>query len=118
MDEWGQVVIINMLTRYARTQFVSPDPLSSDISELEKKKEADEKEKKEAKTNENGDEDEDEEKDDDDDDFDSKFKLNDSSKISAQVDPDHRLLLRVTKPLLQSRNSAVRFISSILLTYI
>lgn len=24
VEEWGQVVIINMLTRYARTQFVSP----------------------------------------------------------------------------------------------
>lgn len=25
VDEWGQVVIINMLTRYARTQFVDPN---------------------------------------------------------------------------------------------
>ena len=24
VEEWGQVVIIHMLTRYARTQFVSP----------------------------------------------------------------------------------------------
>lgn len=24
VEEWGQVVIINMLTRYARTQFLSP----------------------------------------------------------------------------------------------
>lgn len=24
VEEWGQVVIINMLTRYARTQFISP----------------------------------------------------------------------------------------------
>lgn len=24
VEEWGQVVIINMLTRYARTQFTSP----------------------------------------------------------------------------------------------
>lgn len=24
VEEWGQVVIISMLTRYARTQFVSP----------------------------------------------------------------------------------------------
>uniref|UniRef100_UPI0038D25AFC AP-3 complex subunit beta-1 n=1 Tax=Homo sapiens TaxID=9606 RepID=UPI0038D25AFC len=47
VEEWGQVVIIHMLTRYARTQFVSP------------------------------------------------------------WDPDHRLLIRNTKPLLQSRNAAV-----------
>lgn len=25
VDEWGQVIIINMLTRYARTQFVDPN---------------------------------------------------------------------------------------------
>lgn len=24
VEEWGQVVIISMLTRYARTQFISP----------------------------------------------------------------------------------------------
>ena len=24
VDEWGQVIIINMLTRYARTQFLDP----------------------------------------------------------------------------------------------
>ena len=25
VDEWGQVVIISMLTRYARTQFLDPN---------------------------------------------------------------------------------------------
>lgn len=25
VDEWGQVTILNMLTRYARTQFVDPN---------------------------------------------------------------------------------------------
>ena len=25
VDEWGQVMIINMLTRYARTQFIDPN---------------------------------------------------------------------------------------------
>ena len=25
VDEWGQVLIINMLTRYARTQFIDPN---------------------------------------------------------------------------------------------
>lgn len=24
IDEWGQVIIVNMLTRYGRTQFVNP----------------------------------------------------------------------------------------------
>lgn len=26
IDEWGQVFIINLLIRYARTQFICPDP--------------------------------------------------------------------------------------------
>jgi AP-3 complex subunit beta len=25
VDEWGQIVILNMLTRYARTQFIDPN---------------------------------------------------------------------------------------------
>jgi len=25
IDEWGQVIIVNMLTRYGRTQFVNPN---------------------------------------------------------------------------------------------
>lgn len=25
VEEWGQVIIINMLTRYARTQFIDPN---------------------------------------------------------------------------------------------
>lgn len=25
VDEWGQVIIVNMLTRYGRTQFVDPN---------------------------------------------------------------------------------------------
>lgn len=31
VDEWGQVMILNMLTRYARTQFI--DPNSEEVSE-------------------------------------------------------------------------------------
>lgn len=30
VEEWGQVVIINMLTRYARTQFLNPNINVSD----------------------------------------------------------------------------------------
>jgi len=30
VDEWGQVIIINMLTRYARTQFTNPN---ADVSQ-------------------------------------------------------------------------------------
>lgn len=32
VDEWGQVAIINMLTRYCRTQFINPNhAVSTDI---------------------------------------------------------------------------------------
>ncbi|RWS29173.1 AP-3 complex subunit beta-2-like protein [Leptotrombidium deliense] len=63
-DEWGQVVLLNMLVRYARTQFVDPN--------VEAHQHAD----------------------------------NDVSNL-VLLDPDHRSLLRNSKPLLQSRNSAV-----------
>ena len=90
VDEWGQVVIINMLTRYARTQFVNPYPAS------EARKDGDHNKEEEKSVDDFEDEDED---------FDSKFNLGSGSRVI--MDPDHRLLLRVTKPLLQSRNSAV-----------
>ncbi|NXG30377.1 AP3B1 protein, partial [Dromaius novaehollandiae] len=83
VEEWGQVVIIHMLTRYARTQFVSPwkkddDDVVEEYNEnnfYESDEEQKEKDRKVKKT--------------------------------YVMDPDHRLLLRNTKPLLQSRNSAV-----------
>ncbi|XP_069079489.1 AP-3 complex subunit beta-1 isoform X2 [Pleurodeles waltl] len=80
VEEWGQVVIIHMLTRYARTQFVSPwkeGDLQGDINENN---------------------------------FytsDGEEKETDNVEKPYVMDPDHRLLLRNTKPLLQSRNAAV-----------
>lgn len=79
VDEWGQVLIINMLTRYARTQFADPNLEDEVISDQEDKafydgsSDSDKSEKKPTYT----------------------------------LDADHRLLLRQTKPLLQSRNAAV-----------
>lgn len=35
VDEWGQVIIVNMLTRYARTQFVDPNLQSSPATNTE-----------------------------------------------------------------------------------
>ncbi|KAI1905237.1 hypothetical protein AGOR_G00014050 [Albula goreensis] len=79
VEEWGQVVIITMLTRYARTQFLSPwkeDALFDENSERAF--------------------------------YDSDEEKKDKSDFKPYVmDPDHRLLLRNTKPLLQSRNTAV-----------
>ncbi|XP_056397589.1 AP-3 complex subunit beta-1 isoform X2 [Hyla sarda] len=79
VEEWGQVVIIHMLTRYARTQFVSP--WTQDETE-------------DGTANNFYDSDEEDEKPSD-------------LRKPYTMDPDHRLLLRNTKPLLQSRNAAV-----------
>lgn len=84
VDEWGQVLIINMLTRYARTQFT--DPNLEDIDE-------------DNETNKPFYGTSDEEGDDD--------EVKEPKKVPAVLDPDHRLLLRSAKPLLQSRNAAV-----------
>lgn len=101
VDEWGQVVIINMLTRYSRTQFLNPGPLADPENKTKNNSNIAEKQK----------EDENENKEDySKDDFDNKFKIaDDVNRSTVVIDPDHRLLLRVTKPLLQSRNSAVCF---------
>lgn len=76
VDEWGQIVIVNMLTRYARTQFINPN-----LNEIEEEEER-------------------------------SFYESDSDSSSLKkpkftLDIDHRLLLRNTKPLLQSRNASV-----------
>uniref|UniRef100_A0A1A7YM68 AP-3 complex subunit beta n=1 Tax=Iconisemion striatum TaxID=60296 RepID=A0A1A7YM68_9TELE len=94
VEEWGQVVIINMLTRYARTQFLNPN-LNESL--LEEGGGAD-------KTFYGSDEDEDDvEKENE-----NKAEAAALAKRKPYVmDPDHRLLLRNTKPLLQSRNAAV-----------
>ncbi|XP_008323919.1 AP-3 complex subunit beta-1 isoform X2 [Cynoglossus semilaevis] len=80
VEEWGQVVIISMLTRYARTQFISPWKEGAAFDENSEKTfyDSDHEEKK------------------------------DQTEAKPYImDPDHRLLLRNTKPLLQSRNTAV-----------
>ncbi|XP_023585249.1 AP-3 complex subunit beta-1 isoform X3 [Trichechus manatus latirostris] len=80
VEEWGQVVIIHMLTRYARTQFVSPWKEDDGVEDNEKNfYESDDEEKEKTE----------------------------KRKKPYTMDPDHRLLIRNTKPLLQSRNAAV-----------
>ncbi|XP_062369814.1 AP-3 complex subunit beta-1 isoform X5 [Cinclus cinclus] len=81
VEEWGQVVIIHMLTRYARTQFVSPWKVDEVVDEYNENNfyESDEEQK----------------------------EKDQKMKTTYAMDPDHRLLLRNTKPLLQSRNAAV-----------
>ncbi|XP_068578936.1 AP-3 complex subunit beta-2 isoform X3 [Cebidichthys violaceus] len=91
VEEWGQVVIINMLTRYARTQFLNPNMNESLLEEGNDK------------TFYGSDEDEDEEEEE----KDKKAEATMAKRKPYVMDPDHRLLLRNTKPLLQSRNAAV-----------
>ena len=87
-DEWGQILIINMFCRYARAHFLGPD------GKKKKKKDV-------AKDHQESGKEEEEEEDDDDDDDDDGFLT------TTKMDPDHTLLLNVTAPLLQSRNSGV-----------
>ena len=82
VEEWGQVVIINMLTRYARTQFADPN---MGVMEME--------EQEDQEFYENSEEEE--------------VSVEVASKPLYKMDPDHRLLLRSAKPLLQSRNASV-----------
>uniref|UniRef100_UPI0037E87117 AP-3 complex subunit beta-2 isoform X2 n=1 Tax=Semicossyphus pulcher TaxID=241346 RepID=UPI0037E87117 len=92
VEEWGQVVIINMLTRYARTQFLNPNMNESLLEEGGDKT---------FYGSDEDDEDEEEDKE-------KKAEAHALAKRKPYVmDPDHRLLLRNTKPLLQSRNAAV-----------
>uniref|UniRef100_A0A8C9TUY3 AP-3 complex subunit beta n=1 Tax=Scleropages formosus TaxID=113540 RepID=A0A8C9TUY3_SCLFO len=86
VEEWGQVVIINMLTRYARTQFLNPNESLLEEGGEKTFYGSDEEEGKEDKV--------------------------EAAALVVKrkpyvMDPDHRLLLRNTKPLLQSRNAAV-----------
>uniref|UniRef100_F6R4B5 AP-3 complex subunit beta n=1 Tax=Ciona intestinalis TaxID=7719 RepID=F6R4B5_CIOIN len=82
VDEWGQIAILSMLTRYARTQFTDPNQYDTGVDEEQPFYEEEE----------DSDESEDEKK---------------EKKPVYIMDPDHRLLLKSSKPLLQSRNSAV-----------
>ena len=74
VDEWGQVVLLDLLLRYARTQFLSPfrDGYKKKVNFYAE------------------------------DDTES-----DSELIEYDMDPDHRLLLTNTLPLLSSLNHAV-----------
>jgi AP-3 complex subunit beta len=91
IDEWGQVIVINTLLRYARTQFINPDapvtPTTTGANGSAKPKKK------------NGDFDEDEEEEDEDDGF--------GLDVNSNVDPDLRILLDSCNPLMKSRNSAV-----------
>lgn len=85
-DEWGQVLLIQVLTRYARTQFLDP------FRSLEKKKTPVEA----AAASDKSDEEDD-------------VRLEEETSDEMEIDLDLRMLLKNCRPLLQSRNSAVVF---------
>ena len=89
IDEWGQLLCLNILIRYARTQFLAPERPVAEKRRKYKKNAgfySDESDSEEGSAAEA-------DYDDDDDD--------------VEMDPDHRLLLRSALPLLHSRNNGV-----------
>jgi len=87
IDEWGQVAVINMLVRYARTQFIDPNKnLLNGVAPTDAKFYP-------SSESEGSDSDEEEDK--------------ANTTKGYMMDPDHRLLLQSCQSLLQSRNSAV-----------
>lgn len=91
-DPWAQTVILHILLRYARTQFLDPNV------KHEKKKDPKEEEKK-ADENSDTDSSEDEKE--------RRYRNRSELQQDLQMDPDHRLLLSAVKPMLMSMNRAV-----------
>ncbi|KAF9390500.1 AP-3 complex subunit beta-2 [Podila verticillata] len=94
MDEWGQITALDLLLRYARTQFLNPIGKGNTPATRTKK------EKSVAKSFYS------------DDDSDVSHHSSDSSESSSDeenntIDPDLTFLLKCALPLFQSRNSQV-----------
>ncbi|ALC49274.1 rb [Drosophila busckii] len=116
VDEWGQVIIINMLTRYARTQFVDPNADEAELLEQAQGDAADGEsapperfydESSPASSDDEASSNDDQPRSKSNNNLNNNDKQKESAAISYHVDLDHRLLLRQTKPLLQSRNASV-----------
>ena len=97
LDEWGQMVVLDTLTRYARTQFTDPRAASGSAG---RKKPSPSKaaKKKKPKSSFYSDEEEEEEEEEGGD---------SGGEEEPSVDPDHALLLSCSLPLLRSRNTGV-----------
>ncbi|KAN0027233.1 hypothetical protein ACTFIU_009923 [Dictyostelium citrinum] len=95
-DEWSQVIVLDILTKYARSQFRCPDSTMNDknIKQFKKKSKSFYS-------------DEEDEEEDDNSLYKKKPLERDMFDSSEEIDMDHRLLLKSTLPLLQSRNNAV-----------
>ena len=118
LDEWGQITAMNVLVRYARANFAAPAAPAEKKKREKKKKEAAPKKKKGGAAKKKGgkkggfysesDEDSEEEEDEESDGSDDDESESDSdSLVGPKLPEDHDLLLRVSLPLLRSRNSGV-----------
>ena len=122
-DEWGQVVALQVLLRYGRTQFLSPYAKeTTDAGEAgkakrgrekgkgkEREKKAKSKKKKKSKGfySDEDEEEEEEEAESTSGDDSSSLSDGDVAAPALVLDEDHALLLRQSQSLLQSANSAV-----------
>jgi len=88
-DEWGQTILMHVLLRYARTQFLDPNRSATQPKEDAKRAQGSDS--------------------DSDDSSERNMGLGPNAQLQQDllVDPDHRLLLSSVKPLLASMNSAV-----------
>ncbi|KAF9973751.1 AP-3 complex subunit beta-2 [Actinomortierella ambigua] len=99
MDEWGQITAMELLLRYARTQFLNP--IGSKASSRPARQQKPKKEKSVVRSFYS------------DDDSDVSHHSSEASDSSdddmggAYMDPDLAFLLKCAQPLLQSRNSQV-----------
>ena len=134
MDEWGQILLCEVLLRYARSQFLAPDTHARELGAVsgkhgEKKLELALPSTEPSYNEESNagiqsivassaafysDSDEEEDSDEDSDGDEDKAKKEKKpggataeSRGPGWLDEDHRLLLRCTRPMLQSQNSGV-----------
>eukprot|EP00656_Telonema_subtile_P033874 TRINITY_DN3791_c0_g4_i6.p1 TRINITY_DN3791_c0_g4~~TRINITY_DN3791_c0_g4_i6.p1 ORF type:complete len:1074 (+),score=404.50 TRINITY_DN3791_c0_g4_i6:166-3387(+) len=98
MDEWGQIVLLGLLLRYGRTQFINPVKPKKD-KPIKPSHNADGKGKKKKKKKSFYS--------DDDSGSGSDGLYDDEYGDEFLLDEDHKLLLKCAQPLLQSRNSGV-----------
>lgn len=116
MDEWTQVAVLDVMTRYIRNQFVDPAPGSTVAAKIQAKNRSSaavqgriRKRRVVKRAFYSDEEDESDEEivaDDHRPEIGSVFTGNEM-EIDGELDPDHRLILKSSLPLLKSRNAGV-----------
>ena len=104
LDEWAQIIALNVLTRYARTQFTDPRrAVSSEEAAAKAAAKAAARSRPKKVRRKSGFYSDDESQTDDEPEPDAAAEEDDSSSMDA----DHALLVRACMPLLRSRNAGV-----------